>query len=211
MKRVILSFAILLIAAFTVNAQIGIRGGLGFANVKYTDGAVDLNPDSKLGLSLGVSKEISVIGKFIKIVPELQFDLRGQGDLKTTILGVETSTSTTFNYLGLGVGAKVKIPLLPVYALGQPYFQYLVSGQNILKVGDNTTTEKIEDFGDMKRTEFGVNLGLGTQFTLGPVGMFLEARYAVPMTKLEEAKDAASYDMKNKYFTVSLGFLFGGN
>lgn len=210
MKKVILSFAILLIAAFTVNAQIGIRGGLGFANVKYTNGAVDVNPDSKLGLSVGVSKEIKVIGKFIKLVPELQFDVKGTQGIDLDILQVGVS----HNYVGLGLGAKVKIPLLPVYALAQPYYQYLLGGQTVVTDANGDVTKSdLPDgyFDDVKRSEFGVNLGLGTQFTLGPVGLFLEARYAVPMTKLEEAKDAASYDLKNKYFTVSLGFLFGGN
>ncbi len=213
MKKIILSLAILLVAAFTVNiavAQIGIRGGVGFANVKYTNGDIEFQPDAKIGLSAGISKEIKVLGKFLKLAPELMFDVKGTKGVESELLNSYYGVS--YNYVGLGLGAKINVPVLPIYVLGQPYFQYLVSGQTVINLDGDVTRTKIDDFGDTKRTEFGLNLGLGATFNVGPLGLFLEARYAVPMTKLDEATTVDTYttNIKNKYFTVSLGLLIGG-
>jgi len=211
MKKIILSFAILLVAAFTVNtanAQIGIRGGVGFANMKYTDKDIQFEPDSKIGLSVGISKEIKVLGKFLKLAPELMFDVKGTKGVESELLNSYLGVS--YNYVGLGLGAKVNVPVLPIYVLAQPYFQYLASGQVVANLDGDITRTKIEDFGDTKRGEFGVNLGLGASFNVGPLGLFAEARYAVPMTSLEEYSNTETYKLKNKYFTVSLGILIGG-
>ncbi len=215
MKKMILSVAILLLAAFTVNtavAQIGIRGGVGFANVKYTNGDIEFQPDAKIGLSVGISKEIKVLGKFLKLAPELMLDVKGSKKIGILPEILNSYYGVSYNYVGLGLGAKINVPVLPIYVLGQPYFQYLVSGQTVINLDGDVTRTKIDDFGDTKRTEFGLNLGLGATFNVGPLGLFLEARYAVPMTKLDEATTVDTYttNIKNKYFTVSLGLLIGG-
>ncbi len=208
MKKIILSLAVILTAVFAANAQIGIRGGVGFANVKYTDGNVDFSPESKLGLSAGISKEIKVIGKYVKLAPELLFDVKGSRGEEVEL--TKTFYGASYNYLGLGLGVKVNLPVIPIYVLGQPYYQYLISGQSIVDVDGDVTKTKIDDFGDMNRSELGVNLGLGTSLHIGPVGLFLEARYAVPMTSLEEINETENYKLKNKFFTVSVGILIGG-
>lgn len=216
MKKVILAFAILLVAAFTVNkavAQIGVRAGIGFSNIEYSGGTVDINPESKIGLSLGVSKEFKIIGQFLKLAPELMFDIRGQGESDFKLTDASTlKVGISYNYLGAGLGLKLKIPAVPVYVLAQPYYQYIIGGQQVVTDENGLeTTLKMDDLGDIKRSELGLNLGLGTKLQLGPVGLFLEARYSIPMTTLGEYKNIETYDMKNKYFTVSVGFLIGGN
>lgn len=209
-KLFLISLAAVLFVAFGFNQataqKLGLRAGAGFSNINVTDGNFDYDTDSRVGIILAVNYEVPVFGEVLRIVPEVEYAMKGY---KWDYEG--ETFSERYNYLTLAANAKVKPPFIPVYAIAGPYFSYLASGNyDVMDANGDMSKESIDfdeaGYEDMNRTEFGMAVGAGVQFDLPGMGVFVEGRYGVPFTDLYDITDLT---VKNKYIVVSVGILFG--
>ncbi|MCD4795476.1 MAG: PorT family protein [Bacteroidales bacterium] len=228
MKRLlILSIAVLL--AFSVNAQrYGARLGGNFAGIMTTveTEGTKIAP----GMQIGILTELGT--KMFALRVEANFAQKGFNiKLEEDAAGVitESKSKVNFEYIEIPVLAKVKF-FGPLYAYAGPYFgiafkgnvksEYTVDGVK-QDLGEFEDVNLYEENSIYKKTDFGVAMGLGAQFGLGPIHAFAEGRATLGLSNLYDTEsdawkalvEAEEYKnddhLKNMVFTVAVGILLG--
>ncbi len=228
-KIVLIIFALSL--GFGASAQtFGLRFGYNMSGLRINDLFAD-HLDAKgiegkmtNGVNIGLIFEKAIKPKFDGHA-ELNFTQKGSAyDMNANEANHGTSGhgQTNLNYMELGLMAKIKFG--PAYVGIGPFFDYLVSAQEI-KYRDNAnlTAEQLGvsslkndesydmDMDIMNRFDFGGHLSIGAQFPVGPVQLFGEARANMSFVNWEDdpqfAEDGFEYK-KNQAFTFSVGVLF---
>lgn len=186
----LLMTGLLLVNQATANAQIGIRGGVNFANVT---GDVD-NTDARTGLMVGVYTSFAVPGSPISIQPEVLYSQQGYkmddpefGEATAKIDYIKVPVLAKFSFGGGGM-------ISPQIYAG-PYIGFKANAKAEVD-GEE------QDIENIKSTDFGVSVGadlfINSLFSLG-------ARYSAGLTSIA---DEGGADVNNSVFSIVAGIEF---
>lgn len=190
MKRVILSFAILMTGAVAANAQtsFGIKAGVNISNLHGSD-VKSSDYKSLIGANGGLYAHIPA-GKQFAVQPELLYSLEG-AKLQNSDGRIE------LDY--------VNVPVMLQYV--NPSGFYLEAGPQIgflttAKTKTGNVTVNVKD--QLKTVNFSVGAGLGYNFTPN-VGAGL--RYTLGLTTINDATPKT--DVKTGNLAIGLHYTFG--
>jgi len=203
MKKLLLLSIVFALSVGVYAQKFGIRGG---ANLATMTGSADGFNDDKtglLGIHLGVVYEMKLI-PMIFIQGEMLYSQKG---IYYEIAGGNYS-KTTINYIEVPISGKIKLGPTPLYIIAGPYFAYALSGKTKVKIGGVEASEdlKWKDAG-IKRTDMGLNAGLGVRFGLGPIALFAEGRYGIGFADIND--DGTNETIKNRNLQFSTGIMIG--
>ncbi|WMJ72179.1 porin family protein [Cytophagaceae bacterium ABcell3] len=226
MKKLFTFVAVAFVATLTslnADAQValGVRGGVNIAKL-YKIGPGEWSSD-EIGPHLGLIIGYSFSQKF-SLQTEVNYS--GQGDLIGYIRSEDGLTesgviNTRINYLSIPVLAKARFgsEKFGFFINGGPYIGYALSG----RFRESHTLEgfgfrhNIRDEGEidfkedgLKRFDFGVTLGTGVMFKVGPGDIFVEGRYSyglMDITDWDGERPEGESPLRNRYFTVSAGYI----
>ena len=204
MKKIILTVAAVFAFGFA-NAQefkFGAKTGL---NVSTLTGDVE-DVKSKIGFHIGGFAEIKFGEKFA-IQPELLFSTQGAKSEYTEGFegfDVNVEENLKLNYINLPIMAKYFVTEKLNIQAG-PQVGFLMSAKNDYKAsfGGESESEEVDIKDETNSIDFGVNFGLGYDFT---ENIFVEARYNLGLTDLP--KEDSDFKAKNAVFQLSLGYKF---
>ncbi|MDF1696925.1 MAG: porin family protein [Saprospiraceae bacterium] len=178
MKKTLLS--LLCVAAFTLTgySQIGFKAGINLANQTLEASGISFEPGSTVGFVLGVNYSAS-LSEAISLRPGLSFSSKGS---EFDFLG--TSLKNTFNYLEVPIDVVYNAGNLSVHA--GPYLGLLMSA--------SSDGQDIKD--EVKSSDFGLNLGLGYNFSQVGVGV----QYGLGLANIDDSEDDGT--VKNKVLSI---------
>jgi len=213
----------------TANAQnplkIGVKGGFVVGNVEGDD-----SPDfgSREGLVGGVFTNLPLIGGLV-LQPELLYAQKG-GEFSTMLEGIPVDINLKMDYIEIPIlfkyGIATNSPVTP-FILAGPVFSFNVSSKTEFKtsvIGFPFAME-VDNYNE-KSTDLGMALGVGVDFSLGPVALVFDARYTsgfqsmwedVDLSSLPDDLDEQVYanettgdalDMKNMTIALMAGIMF---
>ncbi|WP_136668743.1 porin family protein [Flavobacterium sp. H122] len=185
MKKLLLTVAAVFAFSFA-NAQetkFGVKAGLNLADWSGDDAD---GIDSKVGFHVGGFAEIKLNDKFA-LQPELLYSAQG---------GKADGGTYNVDYINIPVMAKFYATEKFSVEAG-PQVGFLVSAKAKPDSGDDID---IKD--ELKSTDFGVNLGLGYNFT---DNISAGLRYNLGLSQVVDADDV---DVKNNVFSLSVGYKF---
>ncbi len=179
----------------------GVRLAANIATVeiKDDDSGVSVEPDSRVGLNFGLLLNSPITENFF-LQPELNFIQKGY---KLSILN--SDVEAIMNY--------VEIPVLGKYAFGSenigafilfgPAIGFAING----KVKEGSNEEDIDFDRDMiKRLDLGLHFGAGITIPVGPLDVFIDARYLLGIADINDDSDDSS-STKHKGFNIGAGIL----
>jgi hypothetical protein len=212
MRKVYLAVVLSLVTAVAVNAQgIGIKAGINLANMVF-DSEWEESFDMRLGFHGGIVFEVGLTDA-IFFGSGIIFSQKGTKFSYTDEDFDDESYSgfTLINYLEVPINLLYKADLggaKLVFEAG-PYLGYAINGKEQIDYEDNGTSfsfsEDIE-FGNeedqVKRIDYGINVGVGLEFSSFKVG----AQYGLGLANLTNYEDST---MKNQVIGVSFGYFLG--
>jgi len=221
MRKLIL-IVVAVFVAVSLNAQIGVKVGYGLSKLSVDN--PDENTKMSKGLTIGAVYEKNLVGEIIGVRVEGLYTQKGYDYYnKTEILGAQNITdfSVSVDYIEIPVLAKVKVG--PIYGVAGPYFGIAIKGEQLGTsessfLGVTTVTDIQDDLFSSdnsldpvlyKKTDFGIQAGLGYEFGLPFAKAFLEARAGIGMSDLNEIESESDDYSKNLAFNLSVGILLG--
>lgn len=167
MKKTILVIAFMFVLSFTAQAQllqIGVKGGLNYANFSGSD----IQTDAITSYHAGLIAEIKLLDKFA-IQPELLYSTQG-----ASYDNAGTEFKNELGYIAIPLLAKVYLSKSFSLELG-PQASFLLSERNNFDVNDANTFD------------FAVDAGLSFKVTKN---IFLQGRYVLGLTEISSNADA---------------------
>jgi hypothetical protein len=202
MKKIL--FLFLVIAPFFVQAQIGIKAGVNFANISN---AASINSSNKSGFNIGLLLA-PASKKIISSRTELIFSRQGY-DYKNS----SNTGNVNLDYIQMGQLASINITRFVSLLFGAQT-SYLISAQadSTKNSGGSGSYNNIMNF--YNRIDYGYALGAEVH----PVkGLIIGARYNVSLSKVYkdiqnlQTPSFTSQDAKNNVVQIFAGWRFGGN
>lgn len=185
MKKSILAIAFI-VGALSVKAQqveIIPKAGISIASQSVKGEA---NGKGKVGFQGGLGVNIFTGIKGFSIQPELNYVSKGASYKNST-----GKSKYNLNYL--------ELPVLAKYSFGP---MYVNAGPSLgLKLGQNNQAKAA--LGDLKKIDFGVQMGLGVAIPAGPGKFIVGGRYALGLNNISDVK---GNNLKNRGLQVSLGY-----
>jgi hypothetical protein len=209
MKKVTKSLAIvLLLAIVSISAQaqvkFGPRVGLNLSSMTLKSSGISIDPTSIAGINAGVQAEIA-LGSFA-IQPAFLMSMKGS---KYGISTVDASIKPIYVEIPVNIVYKIGAGPLNVLLLAGPYVGYGIGGKAKYSDGTDSYNEAINfgsgDGDDMKPLDGGINLGGGVEISHFQV----QAQYSIGLANLSPSTEGDA-ELKNRVFSVSLIYLFGG-
>ncbi|NBC08282.1 MAG: outer membrane beta-barrel protein [Bacteroidetes bacterium] len=200
--------------ATTIQAQttsFGLRAGLNSATINFEDETgLGIEPDSRIGLDLALMASLGITEEF-SIQPELHFIQKGfRLDLDFGV-GDVVESQVLVNYLEIPVLAKYAFggETLQGFVNGGPSIGYGLSGKSKAK-SNGVEEEEDLDFKEdgVKRTDFSFVFGGGLSIKAGPATVFLDIRYLLGLTNIDDSGDDDSPKQRNRGLGFGLGVLF---
>jgi len=205
MKKVILSSLVGLFAILGAKAQadsdlvqIGVKGGVNFANITGDDFG---DPDARTSFNAGFVAEIPFSERF-SIQPEVMYSGQGfdvQQFDQDNFLDNDENIEYQLDYIQVPILAKI----------------YLVEGLNVqagpqigFKINEEIDYQPNDDAGDIdledvsETEDIDISLAAGLEYKFDS-GFFIQGRYNYGFTEL--IKD---YDIHNSVYQVGVGFMF---
>lgn len=196
--RKILSFLLIVcLSGGLLNAQrTGLIAGLSLADAQYTISGVSLSTSQLSGFHAGLIGEVPLSNSIF-----LNYGvLYAQKGLKLSIGGFEGKIPVDYLEIPVSLCYKYNLLVANIFAEVGPYAGIGLSAR--VKAGGET--QKI-DFGtdddEMKRLDFGLNIGGGIEINFVRVGV----RYGLGFVDLENDPEA---EMFNGVLSLSMGVLF---
>lgn len=212
MKSIFLIAIMMLVVALSLSAQIiGITAGASFANVKVKADDLTGSPKTKTGITAGLFTKLP-LSSDISFQPGLNFVQKGY--IVKDDIGTETAN---LNYLELPLNFVYSKSVSNGLFIGAgPSIAYGLSGSDKLKYKDGGMPDQSDKvhFGsgaddDVKPFDFGANFIVGYQFK---GGFLITGNYTLGLSKINNEDDSVeSGSIKNNYFGVKLGYVFGKN
>lgn len=200
-------FILVSFAASTYAQSIGPKAGVNIASFTGDDSFDEDGNTSTIGLQFGAVVEIPVSDKF-SIQPELVYLQKGAGT-EFDVFGTKVETDFKLNYFEIPILAKVYLTEGPtqVFVNVGPSIGFGLGGKTVTKAGDEEEEEDI-DFSDDELTSLDLSLavGAGVQFDAGPGKLFIDVRYLLGLTSLDDSEEPI--DVLNRGIGASVGFLF---
>lgn len=201
MKKIILSTLLVLAFGFTYaqKAQFGIKGGLNIANQNFV-GTGAPSTSALMGVNLGFFVDIKVDDKFV-IQPEILYSMQG----------------TKLNWLSDGVTinsfklAYINIPVMAKYYATKnfsleagPQIGFLTSAK--VNGTSNGTTVDVDAKNFYNSTDFGINFGVGYDFTKK---ISAGIRYNLGLSNVGSNEFVSDGDkITNSVFSIDFGYKF---
>ena len=192
MKKISILIVVALFAAANVSAQgveLGLKGGLNFANQTFESANFSVSPDARTGfhagafLTLFVTDNFAIQPEFLFSVQGSKFDIGGFGEI-----------SNTFNY--------VNIPILLRYNPVDIFNIHVGPQVGLLMSAVSEISGTKQDIEDLKSTDLGLAFGAGVDLPFGLVG---GVRYIMGISNISD--DASADDsLKNNVFQVYVGY-----
>ncbi|NOT43157.1 MAG: PorT family protein [Acidobacteria bacterium] len=201
MKRTVLSFVFLLVAAtpsFAQGVALGVKGGINIASASTTQPVVESGKESAWLFHAGAVTDIALGSRF-SIQPQLLIGRKG-----VTFEAGDHTHAITLTSLDL--------PILAVYkpaggfSLGVgPNFGVNLSGTNVTSgaITDTHTYEFNGAIGDFKRFDMGVTVMGGYEH---PNGLFATVSYLKGIT--DDLINFPGVDWSHDVLSVSVGYMF---
>lgn len=221
MKITLKIAALLMLFAFVGEAQaqtFGVKVGANFANQLWKDNDDTYSDDFKmnLGINGGITAEFP-INDMIAFETGLMLNSKGFKIEETEdILGTTFTLTTKTNLLYLDIPLNLKAGIdmggAKLYGTFGPYVGFGITGKVKMKLeGGGETEEDSEDIewgsdddSDLKRLDFGLNIGAGVEFGAISVGV----NYGLGLGNLlPNPEDGAK--INNRVIGISLGYKFG--
>lgn len=185
MKKLMLvsAFALCVIGAKAQTVELIPKAGINIArqSISGIDGE-----KGKVGFQGGLGVNFQMANSNFSIQPELNFVSKG-----TKIKSGQLKSDLNVSYL--------ELPLLAKYTFGPVYVN---AGPSLgLRLGQNKVSEA--SYGELKRLDFGVQMGAGISVPLGLGKIILDGRYALG---LSDVSDIAATKIKNKGVMISAGY-----
>lgn len=203
-KSLILTISILFFICNAYSQEFGIKAGVNIANVTVSGEGLDISPDSKIGGTFGPVMNIELNQSF-DFNTGILYSLKGfemdYGDngIKASIHYIDIPLNLQY---GVNMTEKAKLLLQ-----AGPYIGVGVSGTYKERLLGQETKEDLSfgsgDDDDMKRMDFGIGLGIGTEIN----EFVLAVNYnhglsnLIPNTEDDEK-------LKNKAFQFSVTYMF---
>lgn len=182
----------------------------------YNNQEIEIN--NITAYQFGISFDIA-INDMISIQPEILYVQKGVVlDLSQYYSGSSYSSSfeINMNYLEIPILVKVKFGPkegINFFANAGPSFGYGQNGKTKQKYSYGSYTETEEDeisWSDdfYNRTDISFAFGAGASYPVGPVNIFLEARYLLGLNHVIQQDDGYdAWDFKNTGIGISIGAL----
>ena len=225
-KKIVLScMAIGLSVAAMAQARVGVKGGYNLANITTGSGGNVEENKFKSSFHVGVIADFP-LSPVLSLQPGVFYTGKGS-KLERGESGDVTyfKTSTNPQYIEIPVNLVGKIPVgedTRIFFGAGPYAAFGVGGKNKYALGpvsgeskikwdDDTpfdNTDPNQGYDKYKRFDYGGNLLAGVE-----VGNFLlSAQYGLGFAKiLSGADDSRDDKSKNRVWSFSVGYLFGGS
>ena len=196
MKKLLLSTFVMVLALYSYGQGIigGVKGGMNFADQKYTSDGFSAATKVRPGIHLGVYA-LYMINEQFGIQPELLFAMQGSrweigGDGKFK-----------FNYINLPILVRYNITEMISIHLG-PQFGFLLSAE----VEDDGDTEDIKDL--IKGMDIGA--ATGAEYEL-PNGLGFGARFVLGFSNIADPEDPDDdVELKNRTFQLYVKYILFG-
>lgn len=194
MKKYLLSFAIILAAAFSAKAQfsLGAKAGINFSKIR----ADNVSESSVTGYQVGA---FARFGSSLYLQPELYLGSSGgKFDFNNNNSTVTTNGKVTFTSLNvpLLIGKGFGGDNLNFRIMAGPVFSYLIDKNQ--SFADNVSGA-YQDFGDYKKSTLGYQAGAGVD--IGHITADL--RYEGGLTKINQ-----NFGQRQNLWALSVGFKF---
>lgn len=167
-----------LTVTWSIHGQIALRGGVNYANISISNGSVETETDSKSGLQGGIMVTLG-LGDKLAFRPGAIFSIKGYklNNEKIDITYLEVPASLLFYLASSRDGLYIELG---------PY----------LGVGLDSD---LGNFGeDLKRMDFGANIGVGLE--LGRIGVGINYGYGIG--NIADGEFSTDTDVSNKNFGV---------
>ena len=198
------------ISANSYTQSIGLKVGANIASWAGDDIFDEDVYSSVTGLQLGLVAEIPFSDKFA-VQPELLYLQKGSA-AEFEFLGDKITTTTKFNYLEIPILAKFALTDGPaqVFLNAGPSIGFGLNGTLTTEAG-GAEEESDLDFDEegIVRMDLGLALGAGVQFNTGPGKLFVDVRYLMGLTSLDDSEpEEEQIDIFNRGISASVGFTF---
>lgn len=233
-KHIVLSFAALALSfAAMAQVRVGVKGGLNLANISVNNSGGTDSKKTLPGYHVGVIADLPLAPDVLSFQPGVYYSTKGtkleRGDRTDPTLTNPYSKSTTNpQYIEIPLNFVGKIPIggnSRLFAGIGPYFAFGVAGKNKYEFNngvirtdgsssiswDDDTPFNNEDpnqgWDKYKRFDWGGNLMVGAELS----DFIISAQYGLGMNKIRSGtSDSNDEKGKNRVFSVSVGYLFGG-
>jgi hypothetical protein len=207
----------------SVQAQslsVGVRGGINLANIAFEDeDYLGIEPERRLSLDFGLLFNIGISENF-SIQPEIHYMQKGyRSEFEEMIFQetVSTDQNVLINYLEIPVLAKVGLGNETVQLMinAGPSLGYALNGRTEIEIDAFGMKEKEEEYIDLgdeenedfNRLDFSLLFGAGIGFNTGPATIFVDARYLLGLTDLDDSGDEDIPAARNRGLGFGLGVL----
>jgi opacity protein-like surface antigen len=192
--------------------RIGFVGGLNLANVSLDpdpDPGFDLKNRTAFGaggvLDLRLAENVAL--RFEPMYLQKGTKVEGNVD---AVGKVEQTVKA--NYLEMPVLVKLALGTSTTkpYLMAGPTIGFLLSAKTITKAAGQEEEEDIKEF--VKDIDFGLDFGAGVSFPAGNNAIFVEGRYALGLTNVNDDPDDPDTKIKTKgiQFMAGISFPLGG-
>lgn len=183
--------------AFAQGIEIGVKGGVNIATVKF--GSEDSpSPDVRFGAVAGLFVTLPVTS-WIELQPEVLYAMKGA---RLDVDGVKSTFA--LDYVEVPVLARVtrgRAGGLRYYVAGGPSFGIRLRARSRVDFG--SSTEDIDIADSIERTDLGIAVGGGVE--RGP--LVIDGRYTYGLKDVDKDKTDA-VKLTNRVVSITVGFRF---
>lgn len=208
LKKITAMVCFLMSVSVLVTAQIslGLRAGSTLTKAHFDqENLLPNSPDYFWGTTAGIVGEVCVV-EFFALQTEVGVVQKGYKMSHPFLNGNKTVT-THFDYLEIPLLLKMKYGSETVkgYVMAGPYYAYALSGKTKL-AGEQSN--KIDfDQANIKRSDWGGVFGVGIGTALGPGTLFLDGRYELGFTNLDDQPEITNTGWYSRGFNIGLGYM----
>jgi len=185
-SRMLVITLLALMLAGTAMAQtkpiiLGFKGGIDYADLAYDPDVID--PDPSVGLAFGGLLGF-VISPGMTLDTDVLYIRKGAKWTEMDAEQNEVDVTAKFSYLVLN-------PMLRFAVQNEGLRPYFLAGAEIgflldAKLDSDVAEVDVKD--ETKSTDFGVNFGAGLEFPSGSSAIFIEGRYALGLTDIDDTE-----------------------
>jgi hypothetical protein len=189
--------------------SLGMKVGVNMSTMSNLDWPENYDNMSKIGFLFGFLGEYR-FNKYLGLQMELLYSPKGL-KVKATESGVTVKVWESINYLEIPLLIKGSIPAGPVVIYGNigPYLGIGLTA----KIGSDPDTGDFEDpkfeEGGLSRIDFGLCFGAGVGFKIKRSLLFLDLRYGLGLTDVNDIADADKGDNYKKNCNRNFGIAIG--
>ena len=203
---------LLFLLVFTVSSHaqsVGPKVGINIASWAGDDQFDDDFFTSNTVFQFGAVAELPLTDQ-LSLQPELLFFQKGFGT-ETSFLGVTSTTDNRLNYLEIPVLGKFFLTDGPtqIFVTAGPSFGFGLGGKAIRESGGDTEEVDIDfEEDELSVLDLSLSIGAGAQAEVGPGKVFVDIRYLMGLTNVDDAPENEQIDIFNRGIGIAAGFLF---